>query len=126
MSHRETFSTNLQRKMKEAGKTRTDICEALGFSYYTVTDWVKGKKMPRMDKVDKLAKYFDCLISDLIEEKTEEQIEIQKKNDILSDIILQLRDDNELLGIVETLANLDTEKRNLVKSVINAFSVTNK
>lgn len=69
MSHREIFSTNLNRKMKESGKTRKDICDALGFSYYTVTDWVKGKKMPRMDKVEKLAKYFDCLISDLIEEK---------------------------------------------------------
>lgn len=69
MTHREIFSTNLRRKMEEAGKTRKDICEALGFSYYTVTDWVKGKKMPRMDKVEKIAKYFDCLISDLIEEQ---------------------------------------------------------
>lgn len=69
MSHRKIFSTNLNMKMKEAGKTRRDICDALGFSYYTVTDWVKGKKMPRMDKVEKLAKYFGCLISDLIEEQ---------------------------------------------------------
>ena len=126
MSHRETFSTNLNRKMEEAGKTRKDICEALGFSYYTVTDWVKGKKMPRMDKVEKLAKYFNCLISDLIEEKTEEQKEIQKKNDILSDIILQLREDSELLDIVKSFAKLNTEKRNIVKSVIKAFSVTDK
>ena len=126
MSHREIFSTNLKRKMSDAGKTRKDICDALGFSYYTVTDWVKGKKMPRMDKIEKLAKYFDCLISDLIEEKTEEQLEIQKKNDILSDIILQLREDSDLLSIVGTLAKLDTEKRNAVKSVINAFSISEK
>ena len=126
MSHREIFSMNLNRKMKEAGKTRTDICEALGFSYYTVTDWVKGKKMPRMDKVEKLAKYFGCLISDLIEEKTEEQREVQKKNDILSDIILQLREDSKLLDIVEAVAKLDAEKRDIVMSVINAFSTTDK
>ena len=69
MTHREIFSANLRRKMEEEGKTRKDICEALGFSYYTVTDWVKGKKMPRMDKVEKIAKYFNCLISDLIEEQ---------------------------------------------------------
>ncbi len=70
MNHKTIFSSNLNRKMEEAEKTRKDICDALGFSYYTVTDWVKGKKMPRMDKIEKLAKYFGCLISDLIEEKT--------------------------------------------------------
>lgn len=83
MDHRTIFSTNLKRKMEEEGKTRKDICEALGFSYYTVTDWVKGKKMPRMDKVEKLAKYFDCLISELIEEKqkqtTDNELSIKKK-----------------------------------------------
>ncbi len=68
MNHKQIFSANLNKVMEDAGKTRRDISEALGFSYYTVTDWVKGKKMPRMDKVEMLAKYFNCLISDLIEE----------------------------------------------------------
>lgn len=126
MSHREIFSTNLNRKMQEAEKSRKDICDALGFSYYTVTDWVKGKKMPRMDKVEKLAKYFDCLISDLIEEKTEKQREVQKKNDILSDIILKLKEDKELLDTVDKLSKLDTEKQIAVKNVIDAFSKVDK
>ena len=126
MNHRDIFSTNLKTKMEKAGKTRRDICAALGLSYYTVTDWVNGKKMPRMDKVEMLAKYFDCLISDLIEEKTEEQLNTQKKNDILSDIILTLREDNELLDIVETLTKLDAEKRTVLKSFLSAFSTTDK
>ena len=126
MNHKEIFSTNLQRKMEEAGKTRRDICAALGFSYYTVTDWVKGKKMPRMDKVEALANYFNCLISDLIEEKTEEQLNMEKTNDILTDIILALRVDSELLDIVESLTKLDAEKRTAIKSLISAFSVTDK
>lgn len=126
MSHKDIFSTNLKNKMEDAGKTRRDICEALGFSYYTVTDWVKGKKMPRMDKVEKLANYFNCLISDLIEEKTEEQLHIESKNDILSDIILTLREDSELLDIVESLTKLDADKRTAIKSLINAFSTTDK
>lgn len=122
MSHREIFSKNLNRKMKEAGITRTDICDSLGFSYYTVTDWVKGKKMPRMDKIEKLAKYFGCLISDLIEEKTEEQREEQKKNDTLSDIIQKLSADKELLDAVVKLSKLDAAKQIAVKNVIDAFS----
>ena len=126
MSHKDIFSTNLKRKMEVSGKTRRDVSEALNISYYTITDWVKGKKMPRMDKVELLANYFGCLISDLIEEKTEEQLNIQKKNDILSDIILTLREDNDLLDIVESLMKLDADKRTAIKSLISAFSATDK
>ena len=75
MNHKDIFSINLNQKMAEKGITRRDICDALGFNYYTVTDWVKGKKMPRMDKVEILAGYFKCLISDLIEEKKEQSTE---------------------------------------------------
>ena len=126
MSHKDIFSTNLKRKMEASGKTRRDVSEALNISYYTITDWVKGKKMPRMDKVELLANYFGCLISDLIEEKTEEQLNIEKKNDILSDIILTLREDNDLLDIVESLMKLDADKRTAIKSLISAFSITDK
>lgn len=120
------FSKNLQYYMGRKGISQRELAEIIGVSAPTLNEWIKAKKYPRIDKVEKLANYFGCLKSDLIEEKTEEQREVQKKNDILSDIILKLREDNELLGIVETLANLDTEKRNAVKSVINAFSVTDK
>jgi repressor LexA len=53
------------------GKSRKDVCEALGYSYFTFSDWVNGKKMPRMDKVEQLANYFRIKKSDLIEQKKE-------------------------------------------------------
>lgn len=110
MNHKEIFSTNLKRKMEEANKTRRDIVDALGFSYFTVTDWVNGKKMPRMDKVEQLAKYFGCLKSDLIEQKnptteidsgiSEAKAELIKKVMQMSDEELQRLD--LLLQIVES------------------------
>ncbi|MBQ5655967.1 MAG: helix-turn-helix transcriptional regulator, partial [Bacteroidaceae bacterium] len=72
MNNKNVFAENLNRYMKTNGKTRKDVSEAIGVSYYTLTDWVKGKKYPRMDKVEKLANYFGILKSDLIEEKSEE------------------------------------------------------
>ena len=71
MDNKSIFARNLQRQMDINGKSRRDVCDALGFSYYTFTDWVNGKKYPRMDKVEMLANYFGVLKSDLIEDKKE-------------------------------------------------------
>jgi transcriptional regulator with XRE-family HTH domain len=56
----------------------------------------------------------------------EEQRKIQKKNDVLSDIILKMNEDEDLLSMVETLSNLGFEKREAVKTVLNAFATTEK
>jgi len=69
MDNKNIFAANLQRYMDINKKSRREVSEAIGVSYYTFTDWVKGKKYPRMDKVEKLAAYFGILKSDLIEEK---------------------------------------------------------
>jgi transcriptional regulator with XRE-family HTH domain len=70
MGNRDVFASNLKLYMELTGKTRNDISEALGISYFTVSDWVNGKKYPRMDKVEMLANYFNIQKSDLIEDKT--------------------------------------------------------
>lgn len=69
MDNKNIFADNLRHYMKVNNKTRRDICDDLGFSYYTFSDWVNGKKYPRMDKVEMLANYFGIAKSDLIEEK---------------------------------------------------------
>lgn len=108
MEHKIIFAKNLKRMMEENGKTRKDICDALGISYFTVTDWVKGKKMPRMDKVEMLANYFGCFKSDLIEEKKQPakgELSIKKKEFIrmvegMSDA--QLERLEKILDLVES------------------------
>ena len=69
MDNKNIFARNLKYFMEINEKSRMDVCEALGFSYYTFSDWVNGKKYPRMDKVEMLANYFGILKSDLIEDK---------------------------------------------------------
>lgn len=62
------FATNLNNLMVIHDKTRKDLSDALGISYFTITAWTNGTKYPRMDKVELLANYFGVLKSDLIEE----------------------------------------------------------
>lgn len=79
MDNKSVFARNLKRYMSLNNKTRKDICDALGISYYTVSDWVNGKKYPRMDKVELLANYFGIQKSDLIEDKDRDQTAEEKE-----------------------------------------------
>lgn len=119
MDNKEIFSRNLRKYMALHDKTRKEVAEALGFSYFTFTDWVKGKKYPRMDKVEKLANYFGILKSDLIEDKP--MSEMQKNNDTLTDIIVELRADADFCEIVKNLYALDKDKRAAVGQMLNAL-----
>ena len=121
MDNKNIFASNLKRYMALNEKSRKDISEALGISYYTVTDWVKGKKYPRMDKVEMLADYFGILKSDLIEEKTEEHREMQQKNSTLADITVRMRTDKEFSSLIEGINQLNEVQLASVKQVVDAF-----
>ena len=110
MDNKNIFASNLQRYMDINGKSRKEVSEAIGVSYYTFTDWVKGKKYPRMDKVEKLTSYFGILKSDLIEEKTEDHRKMQEKNDLLAEIVIKMRTDDIFLEAVESLHKMDSDK----------------
>ena len=72
MDVKSVFAQNLNYYMSQYGKTRRDLSNALGVSYYTVTDWVQGKKYPRMDKVDEIAKYFGVTRGNLVDDRRAE------------------------------------------------------
>lgn len=72
MDNKNVFASNLNHYMKLNKVSRKQLSEVLGLSYFTVTDWVKGKKYPRMDKVEMIADYFGIKKSDLIENKEDD------------------------------------------------------
>ena len=65
------FSSNLKLFMAEKNCNTAELSRALSIPFTTVSDWVHGRKYPRMDKVQALADYFGVLKSDLTEERIE-------------------------------------------------------
>lgn len=110
LGNKETMSKNLKYYIALSGKDRRELAEIWGFPYSTITDWINGKKYPRIDRIEVMADYFGILKSDLIEERTEEQREMQKKNDALSDIVIRMQTDNEFFAAVEALYKADKKK----------------
>ena len=68
IGNKETFAKNLSYYLEKHGKEQKELAEIVGVAPSTFNAWVKGKKYPRMDKVELLANYFGILKSDLIEE----------------------------------------------------------
>ena len=66
---KQVFADNLRKYMDRSGKSQKDLAEVAGVSTATFSDWVNGKKYPRIDRIEMLANYFGILKSDLIEEK---------------------------------------------------------
>lgn len=126
IGNKEIMAKNLRYYMKMSGKTQKDLSEIIGVSTSTLNDWMKAKSYPRIDKIELLANYFGILKSDLIEDKSVDHRQMQKKNNTLSGIILKLHEDEELLDMVETLSKLGFEERQAVKPVLNAFSKVGK
>lgn len=114
------LSKNLKKYIALSGKDRRELAEIWGFPYSTVSEWVNGRKYPRIDRIEIMADYFGILKSDLIEgEMTDE---IAKENDTLSDIIVRMRTDEEFLSLVKSLYMLDSSKIDGVKQLLNAFT----
>ena len=110
LGNKAIMSKNLKYYIERSGKDRRELADTWGFPYSTVTDWINGKKYPRIDRIEIMADYFGILKSDLIEEKTVEHREMQKKNDIISDVVIRMQTDETFSAAVESLYKLDEKK----------------
>ena len=66
---REIFAKNLRHYMEDAGKNQVDLRKFMNVSSATASDWCTGRKMPRADKIQSLAKWLGINIGNLMEEQ---------------------------------------------------------
>lgn len=63
------FAKNLRNQLARHNKLQNDLVNDLALNKSTVSTWINGTKMPRMNTVERLAAYFGIEKSDLIEDK---------------------------------------------------------
>lgn len=66
---KDIMAKNLSYYIERSGKNQTDIARELNIPEMTMSNWVKAKTYPRMDKIQLLADYFRIPRSFLIEEQ---------------------------------------------------------
>lgn len=62
---RKAFPKILARYMQEYGMNQSDVARRLNVSKQIVSDWLYGKKFPRVDKMQELARLFGVQMSDM-------------------------------------------------------------
>lgn len=118
---KDVFAKNLKYYMERSGKNQKEMASVVGVSAPTFNEWLKGKKFPRIDKIEKLAQYFGILKSDLIENKSEEHRTMQQKNSTLADLTVRMRTDKEFFSLIEGINQLNPEQLASIKQVVDAF-----
>jgi len=118
LGNKDVFAKNLKKYMQLNGKTRNEVCHALGLKYTTFADWVNGKKYPRMDKIEMLANYFGIKKSDLIEDN----------DSFLIELVEDSNKDERLIAYERNIAitNLINEIKEMNTSDINRLTAMAK
>lgn len=102
--YRKVFVRKLAYYMQLNGKNQMDLMRDLDLKSATVSSWCTGKKLPRMDKIQMLADYFNIEKSDLLEEKDNDFLEYYK---MAIKFLNESRKGKELFDIMVTMKDSD-------------------
>ena len=108
------FAKNLNYYIERSGRTQKEIAEAVGVTPAACNWWVKGQKYPRMDKVEMLANYFGCTLSDLVEEHEEEI-----SADIKAAVRALPKDVQEIVNLCLEIPGLAGDLKMIAQTIIN-------
>ena len=67
LGNKQVMSQNIKRLMRDNQIDRKTLSENLDVKYTTLSDWINAVTYPRIDKIEKMARYFNVTKSDLIE-----------------------------------------------------------
>jgi transcriptional regulator with XRE-family HTH domain len=115
------LGNRIKQRREELHLSQEELAKKLGYkSRSTINKIELGKNDITQHKIVAFANALQTTPAYLMGwDDIDEETEI--KNDTLSDIIIALSNDNELLDIVEMVTKLDAEKRKVLKSFLTTF-----
>ena len=118
------IAKNLRNIAYNAGKTQADISKDLGISKATVSSWMNGTRIPRMDKIDLLCHYFNVSRSDIMEDIDDQVSEEQPYylNDDARDLAQFLFDNPEYKVLFDASRKVKKEDIEFIKQMIDKIT----
>lgn len=114
------FSKNLKAYLSEFDMTQADLAARLGVSTQSVSNWCKGAKSPRMDKVDAMCSIFHCKRSDLMQDhhETEDKYYLNPKT---REIAQEIYENKDLSLLFDAARDASPEDLQTVHTMLSAL-----
>ena len=113
---------NLRNIAVQNDKTQADIARDLNLSKATVSSWMNGTRIPRMDKIDLLCHYFNCKRSDIMEDQEEVKAEPYYFNDDARELAEFLFHNPEYKVLFDASRKVKKEDIEFVKQMIDRMN----
>ena len=110
------IAQNIVRYMEIRGLNQADIAEYVGVTQASVSNWCKGVKMPRMDKIDKLCELFRCSRTDMFEDNEE-----HGEDELVAALERAFRDRPDMRILFDTANDMDPEDVERFIKMMKAF-----
>ena len=110
-----------QKLLDEKGLKNADVARATGISNMTLSDWKRGKSVPKADKMQKIAKYLNVSFEYLMTGK-EKEISLPEQMDLWN----MVKSDKDMLNALEKYIFLSDDKKKHIVDMINLLSEENK
>ena len=77
LGNKQIMAANIRYYMTVNNVDRNQLCEAIGTKYTTLCDWLHAKTYPRIDKIEKMANFFQVEKADLVERRSEGEADVK-------------------------------------------------
>lgn len=109
---KKNIARNISNYMDSLCIKQIELAKMLGCSNTTISMWMHGNAIPRMDKVDKMCEIFHCERQDLLrdEPKTKDEIEDEQITESFTNMFKGF-DASQRLRIIAYMQKLKEEQK---------------
>lgn len=118
--YNKVFIDNLKYFLGERGMTQADLANRLGMTKGAISDWMGGRAMPRMAKIQQIAQILDIENSDLVEERNNNNKYFVNKE--VQEIAQELYNNPEARTLFRASQKLSKEDMQVVKAMIDSLT----
>lgn len=119
-----------QNRVREALRIRhmkqVELCEKTKIKKSSLNNWLRQRWQPKQDALLKMARVLDVSEMwlagyDVPMERPQAQI----KNDELKQLIIEIKEDEELKDLFNSICSLNDDQKNTIKSMVSELSKVN-
>ena len=119
------ISRNLRRIASDQNRTQADIARDLKINKATVSSWMNGTRVPRMDKIDLLAHYFNVNRNNIMGDVEKNEQQEYYYNAETAKVAQAIFDDSDLHALFDAARDSKPEDLKMAADPLKRLKGTN-